>query len=79
VYLADRVVVMTARPGRVKGVFDVPFTRPRPLSLKRDPAFLRIEDQIWQLVEESPERIGISTLVGDGLKTVPLPEPRRPH
>ena len=60
VYLADRVVVMSARPGRVKGVFDVPFPRPRPLSLKRDPAFLRIEDQIWQLVEETLERIGMS-------------------
>src|SRR5207244_4020372 len=39
VYLADRVVVMSARPGRVKGVFEIPFGRPRPLSLKRDPAF----------------------------------------
>ena len=45
---------MSARPGRVKGVFDIPFERPRPLSLKRDPEFLQLEDAIWQLVEETP-------------------------
>ena len=54
VYLGDRVVVMSARPGRVKGVFEIPFERPRPLSLKRDPRFLQIEDRIWQLIEEKP-------------------------
>ena len=59
IYLADRVVVMSARPGRVKDVFQVPFDRPRTLSLKRDPRFLEIEDKIWQLVEEKPERIGM--------------------
>jgi NitT/TauT family transport system ATP-binding protein len=59
VYLADRVVVMSARPGRVKDVFRIPFARPRTLSLKRDPKFLAIEDAIWQLVEEKPERIGM--------------------
>jgi NitT/TauT family transport system ATP-binding protein len=57
IYLADRVVVMSARPGRVKDVFRVPFDRPRTLSLKRDPRFLEIEDSIWQLVEEKPEKI----------------------
>jgi ABC-type nitrate/sulfonate/bicarbonate transport system ATPase subunit len=60
VYLADRVVVMSARPGQVKSVFPVPFDRPRTLSLKRDPRFLEIEDAIWQLVEEKPERIGMA-------------------
>ncbi len=60
VYLADRVAVMSARPGRVKHVFDVPFERPRSLSLKREPRFLQIEDQIWQLVEEKPERLGMA-------------------
>jgi NitT/TauT family transport system ATP-binding protein len=55
VYLADRVVVLSPRPGRVKGVFDVPFERPRALSLKRDSSFLQIEDAIWGLVEEKPE------------------------
>jgi len=54
VYLADRVAVMSGRPGRVKKVFPIPFERPRPLSLKRDPRFHEIEDAIWQIVEEKP-------------------------
>jgi len=60
VYLADRVAVMSARPGSVKGVFEIPFERPRTLRIKRDPGFLEIEDAIWQMVEETPERIGIA-------------------
>jgi NitT/TauT family transport system ATP-binding protein len=64
IYLADRVAVMSARPGRVKSVFQVPFDRPRPLSLKRDGRFLAIEDQIWQLVEERPERLGMARTAG---------------
>jgi NitT/TauT family transport system ATP-binding protein len=52
IYLADRVAVMSARPGRLKEVFEVAFERPRSLRLKRDPKFLQIEDAIWQLIEE---------------------------
>ncbi len=59
VYLADRVVVMSARPGRLKGVFKIPFGRPRTLSLKRDPQFLEIEDSIWQLIEEESQRLNM--------------------
>jgi NitT/TauT family transport system ATP-binding protein len=57
VYLADRVAVMSARPGRVKGIFTIPFERPRALGVKRDPRFLEIEDAIGQVVDETPERI----------------------
>jgi NitT/TauT family transport system ATP-binding protein len=64
VYLADRVAVMSSRPGTVKGVFDVPFERPRPLSVKRDAKFLQIEDAIWQMVEEKPERLGMAKTAG---------------
>jgi NitT/TauT family transport system ATP-binding protein len=60
VYLADRVAVMSARPGRVKGIVEIPFERPRALKVKRDPRFLAIEDAIWQMVEERPDRIGIT-------------------
>ena len=59
VYLADRVAVMSARPGRLKEVFKVPFGRPRTLSLKRDPQFLEIEDSIWQLIEEESHSLNM--------------------
>ena len=52
VYLADRVAVLSPRPGRLKDVVTIPFERPRSLSLKREPRFLEVEDAIWQLVEE---------------------------
>ena len=59
IYLADRVAVMSARPGRLKGVFKIPFPRPRILSLKRDPQFLEIEDSIWQLIEEESQHLNM--------------------
>jgi ABC-type nitrate/sulfonate/bicarbonate transport system ATPase subunit len=59
IYLADRVAVMSGRPGRVKAVFAIPFERPRALSMKRDQRFLQIEDEIWQVVEETP---GVASL-----------------
>jgi NitT/TauT family transport system ATP-binding protein len=59
VYLADRVAVMSARPGRLKAVFEIPFARPRTLALKRDPKFLEIEDRIWHLIEEEADRSGM--------------------
>ncbi len=58
-YLADRVLVMGTRPGRLKHEFQVPFGRPRPLAVKRDPGFLRLSDQIWRLIEEEAERTGL--------------------
>jgi NitT/TauT family transport system ATP-binding protein len=59
IYLADRVAVMCARPGRIKEVFEIPFSRPRTLALKRDPRFLQIEDSIWQLIEEESGNLNI--------------------
>ena len=52
VYLADRVVVLSAHPGTVKEIVAVPFDRPRDLSLKRTPEFGRIVDHIWRLIEK---------------------------
>jgi NitT/TauT family transport system ATP-binding protein len=52
VYLADRVVVMTSRPGQVKAVLDVDIPRPRDLSVKRTPGFLELVDGVWKMIEE---------------------------
>jgi NitT/TauT family transport system ATP-binding protein len=39
VFLADRVMVMTPRPGRLARVFDVPLPRPRTVASRAAPAF----------------------------------------
>jgi NitT/TauT family transport system ATP-binding protein len=52
VYLSDRVVVMTSRPGRVKAILEVGIPRPRDLSVKRTPHFLELVDEIWKMIEE---------------------------
>ena len=54
--LGDRVVLMTARPGRVKAVFPVDFPRPRELSVRTTAAFNRLTEQLWEsLIEEVNE------------------------
>jgi NitT/TauT family transport system ATP-binding protein len=52
VYLADRVVVMTSRPGQIKAVLDVDIPRPRDLTVKRTPRFVELVDVIWKMIEE---------------------------
>ena len=39
VYLADRVIVMTARPGKIRDTFEVDLPRPRPLEVMNTEAF----------------------------------------
>jgi NitT/TauT family transport system ATP-binding protein len=46
VFLGDRVVVMTSRPGKVSAVIDVPFARPRDSALLVSPDFARCVEDI---------------------------------
>lgn len=52
IYLADRVIVFTARPGRVKESLKIELSRPRELRIKRDPRFIECEDHIWSSIEQ---------------------------
>jgi len=49
VYLADRIYVMTARPGKVKGMIEVDLSRPRDF---RGQEFLKKRDEALELLEE---------------------------
>jgi len=46
VFLADRVLVMTERPGAIAAIYDVPLTRPRSLAMMGDPAFTTLTQTI---------------------------------
>ena len=51
VLLGDRIVVMSARPGRVLAEFEVPFERPRRAEIRSDPRFTALEAEIWDLLK----------------------------
>ena len=40
IFLADRVVVMTARPGRIASVFEIDIPRPRAVEIQTQPDFI---------------------------------------
>ncbi len=61
IFLADRVIVFGARPGRVKETIKIDLPRPRDLSIKRDPQFFKYEDDLWTLIEEEVKK----TMVAD--------------
>ncbi|MGC8511961.1 MAG: ABC transporter ATP-binding protein [Acidimicrobiales bacterium] len=55
--LADRVVLMTARPGRIKRVFEVDLPRPRSVvTLQSEEAYHRMYQQLWSELSEEVVR-----------------------
>jgi NitT/TauT family transport system ATP-binding protein len=50
VYLANRVVVMAPRPGRIETVIDVDLPYPRAFDMRTQPEFNRLRRQVWDAV-----------------------------
>ena len=56
VYLSDRVVVMTPRPGKVAEILDVPLPRPRVSEeVRRDGKFVDLTNYIWESLKKAME------------------------
>lgn len=52
-FLGNRVAIMTAQPGRIKEIIDVPFAQPRDLlTLSATPEFGNMKVDIWKTLEE---------------------------
>jgi NitT/TauT family transport system ATP-binding protein len=61
--LGDHIAVLTARPGRVRELIDVPFGRPRdPAAVRADPRYATLREHIWDQLR--PE----VTLAGRGAR-----------
>ena len=56
ILLADKVVLMSARPGRIEEVIDVTFERPRdPEAVERLPEFVELKEHLWRRLRQAHE------------------------
>jgi len=52
IYLSDRVLVMSKRPGRTKKIFDIKLPRPRDYEMRVTPAFNYLKLGIWNTLKD---------------------------
>jgi NitT/TauT family transport system ATP-binding protein len=57
IVLGDRIAVMSARPGRISEVIDLPFGWPRDVeAIRADPRFAEIRNHIWHQLHSGRPR-----------------------
>ena len=54
--LADRVVVMSSHPGRIREVVTIDLPRPRAGTARTNPRFGVLVEQIWSLIRDEAYR-----------------------
>ena len=55
VFMADRVAVLSRRPGRLLDVVPVPLKRPRTEAQQGEAAFVKAVDRIWSLIKSQAQ------------------------
>ncbi len=56
VFLADRVVVLSSHPGRLKAIVDIDLPRPRNDATRQSAAFGALSQSIWELIRDEAYR-----------------------
>ena len=51
IFLADRVVVLTPRPGRLAHIYDIELPRPRTIEMTFEPGFIELVQDMKRTVE----------------------------
>jgi NitT/TauT family transport system ATP-binding protein len=55
--LADRIVIFSARPGRIRAIREVPFARPRDVfKVRFDPTFGALHEELWEALRADIEK-----------------------
>jgi NitT/TauT family transport system ATP-binding protein len=63
IVLGDRVLVMTAAPGRIKAEIEIPFARPRNMAdLKRHADYGEVNYQIWEALRDEVDAVRAAEL-----------------
>jgi NitT/TauT family transport system ATP-binding protein len=62
IFLADRIFVMSPRPGRLSRTFEIAFPRPRPLSLNTTPAFIEVLGEIKASIDHGGGQQAVETM-----------------
>lgn len=57
ILLADRVLVMTGRPGRIRQEIQIPMKRPRDLTVQDHPNVIEIKWRIWKMLEDEVRQV----------------------
>jgi NitT/TauT family transport system ATP-binding protein len=50
IYLADRVIIFTARPGKIKADLRIDLPRPRSIEIKKTSEYAHYRNTIWDLL-----------------------------
>jgi NitT/TauT family transport system ATP-binding protein len=56
IFLADRVVVMSARPGRVAAIYDIDIPRPRSVDIQTQPEFIARVLKVKASIDKGPSQ-----------------------
>lgn len=60
IFLADRIAIMSARPGKIKKIIEVQLSRPRFEEQRTSQDFIKIRQEVGKLVREEAKHVEIS-------------------
>lgn len=62
IYLSNQIIVLGAKPSRIRRIIDVPFGNPRPplTKLRGEPLFQEIRNEIWELISHKPHSAAVA-------------------